>query len=249
MAKFSVLEQGNVYFFYKPKVQHTQAHELEDVQRFFMVLKPTDAARYILVIIGRKHLPKNEGESYLAIVDSIKEKLEDLLASLKAQHYETRTSGNRDALPARLLAEGKYIILTHDNHAHFIYQLQPSTMKGEAQEKFNLKEKGDYLINVKNPQKPSPPGVGLTSHEKASYPEFLLQQFDDYRFIPLSSSDFLHYEGSELLLIEKGSAKLSDQEPEIQDCLDHIPEEDISKQLEAIMGSESVEPLFEGHMK
>jgi len=40
MTDFSILQKGNIYFFYRPKVQHTEAHNLEEVQRFFMALNP-----------------------------------------------------------------------------------------------------------------------------------------------------------------------------------------------------------------
>jgi len=127
--------------------------------------------------------------------------------------------------------------------------MQPMTKIGDVQEAFRLEEKGDYLVSVKNPSKPSPPGVGLTSHEKAEYPSSLMQKFGDYRFIPLNPLDFLNHAGAELLLIEKGSAKMVNKESEIQECLAHISEEDISKQMETFEGTETVEPLFQGKFK
>lgn len=248
MADFTILQQGNVYFLYRPKVQYGEAHHLEEVQRFFMVLKPVKMNRYIFIIIGRKHLPEREGESYLAIVDSIKEKFEDFLNSLGEVHYETQTRGERKVPPVRILGEGKYMIVVHDNHSHLIYQLQSSTQIGQVQEEFNLEEKGDFLIAIKNPTQPSPPGVGLSLKEKAQYPEYLMQKFNDYRFISLICADFLNYESAELLLIEKKKAKIMDENLNLQDCFSKIPEENISKLLEVMEGEQPIEPLLKGTM-
>jgi hypothetical protein len=33
----NVLERGNIYFVYRPKVEHTSAAGLEDIQRFFVL--------------------------------------------------------------------------------------------------------------------------------------------------------------------------------------------------------------------
>jgi hypothetical protein len=33
-----ILEQGNIYFFYRPKVDEPSVEGLEDVERFYMVL-------------------------------------------------------------------------------------------------------------------------------------------------------------------------------------------------------------------
>lgn len=76
-----------------------------------------------------------------------------------------------------------------------------------------------------------------------------MQKFKEYRFIPLNPPEFLNYERAELLLIEKGAAKTEDKEPEIQDCLTCIPDEDISKQMEFIEDSQTIVPFIQAHMK
>ncbi|KAI0673705.1 hypothetical protein C8Q78DRAFT_645656 [Trametes maxima] len=40
MYQAGTIERGHVYFFYRPKVELEEAHSLEDVQRFYMVLVP-----------------------------------------------------------------------------------------------------------------------------------------------------------------------------------------------------------------
>jgi hypothetical protein len=41
-----VLERGNVYFVYRPRVEHTAVAGLQDVQRFFIILSPFSKKRY-----------------------------------------------------------------------------------------------------------------------------------------------------------------------------------------------------------
>jgi hypothetical protein len=53
----NVLERGNIYFVYRPKVEHASAKGIEDIQRFFVILSPFGKARYRLIVIGRKRLP------------------------------------------------------------------------------------------------------------------------------------------------------------------------------------------------
>ena len=40
MKRSDVLERGNIYFVYRPKVEHASAAGLEDIQRFFVILSP-----------------------------------------------------------------------------------------------------------------------------------------------------------------------------------------------------------------
>jgi hypothetical protein len=56
-------------------------------------------------------------------------------------------------------------------------------------------------VSVKDPEAPSPPGLGLDDSRRARYPKTLRERFGDRRFIDLDPPDLLDYEGSELLLI------------------------------------------------
>ena len=53
-----ILEQGDVFFFYRPRVDRNRMRGLEDVQRFYLVLRPARRRPRIRVLtIGRKRLP------------------------------------------------------------------------------------------------------------------------------------------------------------------------------------------------
>ena len=56
------LEKGHLSFFYRPKVQFEKAQSPDDVQRFFLLLKPNSSndskiENSRLIVIGKKHLP------------------------------------------------------------------------------------------------------------------------------------------------------------------------------------------------
>lgn len=54
-----LVEEGRVYFFYRPRVNVDHPTSVGDVQRFFMILAPTSRpkAPFRLLIIGKKRLP------------------------------------------------------------------------------------------------------------------------------------------------------------------------------------------------
>ena len=192
----TILQSGNIYFFYRPKV----ANE-EETQRFFFVLRPINQGQYKLLIVGRKHLPpKNEG-SYFLMVEGNKKGEKELLQSLTEKHYHTKTRGERVLPTARCLGEGKYLLVVHNNHTHFIYQLTNPTQIKKEQEDFNLQLTDDYLISIKNPQMPA------SLHREINFPSHLQEKFANRHFISLTNSEFLDYAGVELLLIPKNNGK------------------------------------------
>jgi hypothetical protein len=58
----TVLERGNIYFVYRPKVEHTSAAGMQDIQRFFLILIPFEKERQTR---GERHVsparPASEG--------------------------------------------------------------------------------------------------------------------------------------------------------------------------------------------
>src|SRR6478672_12422920 len=53
-----ILEQGDIYFFYRPKKGAEEVKGIEDVRRFFMVIAPEESQLYRLFVIGKKSLPE-----------------------------------------------------------------------------------------------------------------------------------------------------------------------------------------------
>jgi len=151
------------------------------------------------------------------------------LDSLKEKHYQTK--GERIQLVSRCLAKGKYLIVEHQGHTHFCYQItNPKALKKEQTE-FNLQKEDDYLISVKNPQQPSSPGTGLGEKQKVNYPIELQKKFSSYRFINLDIPEFLDYSGAEILLVSQPKQKLTERYKDLQTCLEKVDTDNLVKEF------------------
>jgi len=189
-----LLERGNIYFAYRPRVEAQTAHRFDDVQRLYVVLSPRGKASYRLIVIGQKKLPVVAGggdRMAWGFVEEVSSRPEDVEDELDPRRYFTKTRG-----------EGVYAIARHDRHTHLGYVLELPEKPGEVQHALNIGEDGNYIVNVKNPKTPSPPGTGLDKGRRvASFPRNLQLRFRGRRFIPLDPPDFLDHEGAEVVLI------------------------------------------------
>src|SRR5919106_641291 len=48
-----VLEEGDIFFFYRPRVGKEEVDDIEDIQRLYMITAPEDDGRYRLFILGQ----------------------------------------------------------------------------------------------------------------------------------------------------------------------------------------------------
>jgi hypothetical protein len=199
-----VLEPGHVYFFYRPKVEKEAGRSRDDVQRMYLLLHPRGKRVYRLLIVGEKRLPavrRDADRKSWAFVQKVGRRPEDVEDELDPETYTTKTRGERHVPAARTCGEGVYVIVRHGEHTHFAYVLELPRHPGKVQLALNIGEEGSYVVSVKNPDVPSPPGVGLGRTRRAEYPEKLRERFGNRRFINLDPPDFLDYEGTEILLI------------------------------------------------
>lgn len=193
-----ILERGDIFFLYRPKIETEEPHGLEDVQRFYMVLKPEGKELYRRIIIGRKRAPDVEDhERNWAFVDRVSTKAEDIDEDLHRFIYETATRGERYQPAARPAGEGVYALVRHDDHTHLAYELELPRRTGEVQQELAIKPKASYIIAVKNPEAGAPPGVGLPEEQEAEYPRRLQELFRGRRFAEVEPA-FLDREGTEL---------------------------------------------------
>ena len=120
-----ILEQGDIYFFYRPKKGAEEVKGIEDIRRFFMVTAPeeeeeennnTRSRLYRLFIIGKKSLPEvrkteaRASERYWARVGGIFKEPDELARELFSDEF-------RKGDAARPVGEGKYAIVRH-HHIH-----------------------------------------------------------------------------------------------------------------------------------
>src|SRR4051812_44653513 len=102
--EINILQSGNVYFFYRPKVENNE----REVQRFFFVLHLQNQSKYQLLVVGKKHLPPEEKNSYFLFLEAVKKNKNDLLQSLTEKKYETATRVERTLPVSHCLGAGKF---------------------------------------------------------------------------------------------------------------------------------------------
>ena len=201
-----ILEQGDIFFFYRPKVRSEQVRGIEDIRRFFMVLAPEEEQElgkslYRLFVIGKKSLPEireseaRSSERYWARVGGIFEDPKELSNELQSDEF-------RKGDAARPVGEGKYAIIKHRDHAELAYILELPKEPGEAQKELGIEKEASYIITVINPNKPAPKGYP-SAEESPTYPDSVLKEFSaNESFIPLSKNlKLIDYQNAQIILI------------------------------------------------
>ena len=206
-----VLEQGDIYFFYRPKKGAQQVKGIEDVRRFFMVTGPEKSENtkensdksqfYRLFVIGKKSLPEirkteaRASERYWARVGGIFQNPDELTKELLSDEF-------RKGDAARPVGEGKYAIVRHQNHAELAYILEIPEQPGEAQRELGIQKEASYVISIINPKRPAPAGYPSTE-ERPKYPEDVLKEFSETeKFVSLiKNTKFIDYKNAQIILI------------------------------------------------
>jgi len=243
-----VLERGSIYFVYRPRVEATSASGLEDVQRFFVILSPDDHQRHRLIVIGRKKLPEIEDrhERNWGFVQKVARNADQVEAELDRITYATKTRGERHLAPARPAGEGVYAIVRHEDHTHLAFALELPTKPGDVQGELNIPQQGSYIITVRNPEQPAPPGIGLPDDEKAELPQRLRARFRGRRFVPVDPPDFLDCEGTEFVLIGADEDVFEELDIRLNPQHETIDTAGIFNELHMERRDHPLKPLFEG---
>jgi hypothetical protein len=226
--KSQIVEQGDIFFFYRPKVGTEEVTSTEDVQRFYMVTSP------------------EERDSNWALNTLTTNNAEDIRRELLAAEYETETKGKRRMAAAAPAGEGKYSIVKHDNHTELAYVLELPEMPGPTQKEFEIKKEASYIVSVKNPDIQTP-GFKAFEKRKPDYPANIKQKFGDKRWINVEDPELLNYENTQLLMI---GARRKDIEEELGIDLNEEKETentaDLFKGLKVKIEQVPLRPLLKG---
>lgn len=249
VVRVEVLEPEDVFFFYRPRIDVAVPRGLDDVARLYLALRARPDPRYRLLIVGEKRLPattRDGDRRSWAFVERVGDRPEAVEDELDPERYVTKTRGERTVPAARPAGEGVGAIVRHEDHTHLAYQLEMPDEPGEVQRALNVGPQGSYVVSVRNPDSPAPPGLGLDPRRRAGYPDELRARFRGRRFIPLDPPAFLDYEGAELVLI--GASP--DVGAELGLRLDTERETEATAEIFADLGLERdlhpVEPLLRG---
>jgi hypothetical protein len=242
------LEAGDIFFFYRPRVEEEHPDRINQVQRLFMVLNPEGRDRFRLAVIGGKKLPdtRQKGDRNWGFIDMVRKDPESIRDDLAADTYETKTRGERHLPAARPLGEGVYRIVRHGDHTHLTYALELPENPGDPQDAMRIAEEADYIISIKNPQKGSPADAGLSSKRKADFSRKLMERFGDRRFADADPPDFLDHEGAEFILVSAGEDVRKDLGIELSAENESEYSADILKELRLDRSKRPLRPLFRG---
>ena len=265
-----IIEHGDIFFFYRPKVDTEEVEDIEDVQRFYMITSPENGDGrsseggktknkknrqdiYRLFLVGQKQLPEIvEGKSTSkernwALNTLTTSNPDDIHKELLAAEYTTETRGKRRIAAAAPAGEGKYSIVKHNGHTELAYLLELPEIPGPTQREFEIKKEASYIISVKNPNISVPGFAAFSSGKKPEYPRHLMEKFGDRRWINVEDPELLNYENTQLLLI---GARKKDVEEELGIDIDEQKETetsaDIFKELKIKREQVPLKPLLKG---
>lgn len=249
--EYDVLERGNLYFFYRPRVEEHEPEGREDLQNLYMVLSPHGKKNdYRLLVVGRQRMPDPEAsgrERYWGFVDAVYHDPKKLSEDLRESSYETKTRGKRHRPAARPAGEGVYEIVRHGDHTHLTYALEFPEHPAEVQRDLKIAQEASYVVSVKNPDKPSPPQAGLPRRD-VHLPKTLMERFQGRKFTDVSPPEFLDHEGVELIFVSASG----DLQEELGSSLGEQAQRgassaDVFRDLRLHKSQHPVEPLFRGH--
>jgi hypothetical protein len=244
-----IVERGNIYFLYRPKVQHQDAGGLDDIERFFMVLRPNGEHRFRLMVIGRKKLPDlDDHERNWGFVDRIFASAREIEAELEETHYRTKTRGERVRPATRPAGEGVYVMAQDGRSLKLAYALELPRQPGPVQQALNIAPEGSFSVSIKNPERGSSPNAGRDADEQADYPEQLQQEFGNRRFATWDPR-LLDYEGAEFILIGARENVKQDLGIDLKPEPKTEKSVDILKELRLARSRHPVEPLLKGEWR
>ena len=240
-----ILEEGRVYFFYWPWVGETEVDDIEDVQRLPVVLRPRGTDRFRVLVIGRKRLPRGQERLWATVVDVV-EGADRLREALDPRTDETRTRGRREVPAGRLAGEGVYVLARHGDHTHLAYELLHPQQAGDVQRELNLQRRASFIITVRNPEVPSPPGAGAGTGCCPRFPGDLQARFGDRWFALVDPPGFLDCEGTELVLIGVAGELARELGIDLDSEAERLSVGDVFEELRLSRDRQLADPLMKG---
>jgi hypothetical protein len=222
-----VVEKGDIYFFIRPDVGTTEVRNLDDIQRFYMILNPDQDSKFREIVVGKKKLPDiGEKEKFFAFVDHVFKNADELKDELRGKKYGTRTRGERKEMPAEAVGEGRYVLAQHGDHGHLAYALGLPKKPEKLQKDLGIEEEGNYVISVRNPEE----GSQMTD-KTPDYPKSIKDEFGGAKFAKKLDPKMLDYENSEFILIGARETPEKDLGIELKPEDESLSDSDLVKEL------------------
>lgn len=203
MADPDMLEEGDIFFLYRPLVDVEHPHDLSEVQHLYMVLRPRGGGKLRLLVIGKKRLPAlGDHHPNWGFVDQIAAGGAEIEEGLRETRYVTKTAGERTQGAARPAGEGAYALVRSDGEVHLRYVLVLPEQPGPVQDALGVGAHAALAVSVKNPDAGSARGGMLERHDPG-YSAEELALFGGNRWAP-AEPRLLDRRGAEFLLVAAG---------------------------------------------
>ena len=155
--------------------------------------------------------------------------------------------GKRGHHPAGAVAD-TVALVRRGRNLYLTYELELPERPGKVQDELNIERQGAYILSIRNPEKPAPPGAGLTEREEAHYPKSLQREFRGRRFAA-EDPHLLDYEGAEFVLIGARSDPERAYDVNLQAEHETAENADIFRKLKLSRRDHPLEPLLEGEWR
>lgn len=235
-----ILEQGDIFFFYHPKLEREVVSGAFDVASFHLILHPAGEERYRYAAISLKGLLERGGEAgWFARMEMVETRLHRLQHRLRETH---------PLPPARPCGEGVYAIVRHGRHTHLAYALELPEEPGEVQRELGISAQENPYLAIRNPL--------LEAREEAvlspqvvlpDYPPDLLGLFGDLRWHAADPVRLLDYEGVEILIARRPAATAQELGVELPREHETPDSAEIFSILRLRKEESPTAALFEGH--
>jgi uroporphyrinogen-III synthase len=214
----TIIEKGIVYFLARGKVNTEAPKSLSELQRSYLVLRRLpkdaklgegavpDAPVSRLIAIPKKSLPKSGKDRFMVFVEKSKSTMTDLKESFfSGEQHETKTRGTSKTPPIMPIGEGVYAITNTGRSSHLAYILAIPSEPGKLQSDLGIRERGSFIISLKNPTVGGPANAQLS--EKPNFPKHIMDDFGGLRWIPIQKSEHLDYPNAQLLVVGEGQGE------------------------------------------
>jgi len=245
----SIIEKGIIYFLTRSRIDTEEPETVADLQRTYFILRPLakdaklgedaipDAPAARLITVPKKTFPKSHKDKFMVFVESTKKTMAHLKDEFfQGSEYETKTMGMRKEHPVTVIGEGVYAITLTGRTSHLTYILAIPSEPGKIQTDLGIRDKGSFVISLKNPTIKGPQNAQLP--ESPDFPKAILDEFKGLRWIPVQKPDHLDYPSAQLLLIGEGQGNFgSAMETTEADNKDE-KKDDPERELEKLEGEE-----------
>lgn len=240
----NIQEKGIIYFFTRGRVGIDDPQSVQDLQRSYFVLRPIpagaklgdgaieDAKNNRLFALPKKVFPQGPSDKFMVFVEKAKASLDEL----KKEHFqgsekEINATGNRPNHPITPIGEGVYAITTTGtrSESHLAYMLTIPQQPGQMQKDMGIREKGSFVLSLKNPQAKGPSYATLD--KPAEFPQDIIEDFHGRNWMP-ALPKHLDYNNAQLLMIGESlddSHALEATSKDQQSDNKETPQEEIEK--------------------